>query len=300
MKEVIDRMNAEKFIDVVNDPLFVGGLSKAIMMSRARNYETGFTMYRVPSEDETFFDETIEIGDSTSIGGYHRHGDLVAEFEEENGGCPNYPRPIDGIGVDKEKFFEVQKERFEYSKKLRQFLESKQEEFNVNFPNLPNARDKHFSYHFEDVYNLVGVHTHPIIESRIFGSYSPAFPSGADLKVLWGERDKALEEVIDEEMEFHKPRIVAPVFSMIAGTDSRDKVGDGNYQLGLVACHKDRISEREVVEATKQFSSLWKINRDRGFATNDAYSFTLGTFDPKKMSVQFEPSNIDAMMRDVE
>tara|TARA_Y100000310_G_C20694101_1_gene824238 strand:- start:2812 stop:3720 length:909 start_codon:yes stop_codon:yes gene_type:complete len=300
IKTVIDRMDAEKFIDTVNDPLFVGGLAKAIEMTRARNYETRFGMYRSHSEDETFFDETIEVGDVHSVGGRYRHGDLEAEFEVENGKCPMYPFSSKGEMSDVKEFLRVNEKRKEYQKRLNQFLESKEEEFHVDFPNLPKIRDRMYSHHFDDVYNLVNVHTHPLFTSRILRPISFVAPSEADLKCLWKLRREALEEKTEEDWGYNRPKIIAPVFMMIAGTDLREDITDKGYQLGLAISHKDETTNRDVKESGNQFESLWKVPRDRGFATNDAYSYTLGTFDPKKMRVEFEPSNIDAMIQSVE
>ena len=286
---VVDNLTAEEFLEIVNDPLFVGGVSKAIEMTQKRNCETKFDVFRSPSENQTYFDERIEIGDKTSIGNGIRHIPLREEFEKLYGPAPTCD--IKNFTIN-----EIMKWHDDYSsykERLEQFLREKQEDFHVTFPNLPTERTRIYSNHFLDRYQLMQVHTHPteiISFKNLRGlelSTSYVNPSRADLRNLLHTRKEVRKDESLPEIGFYKPIIIANPLSMIIGTSEMKYT----YELGLIVCHNDKINSNDIEDSVKNFRS-GQLN----FSTDGNFSYTVGSFDSSKKRISFSPHTLDVML----
>ena len=303
---IVDRITAEEFLDIVNDPLFVGGLQACINHTAKSGYETRFHVDRSPSQNQTYFPENIEVGNNVSVGNKERDEILYEEFRKIYGDAPSYfgsnisndkpsPNQILKLHKDREKYFEA----------FHKFVAERGEEVKLDFPNLPRERHHFNSLYFPDSYEFLGVHTHPLRPLKLFGRVvrllSHPFPSEGDLGHVWYRKMKAQTIPVSGEIDYSKPSIVVNPFEIITSINQSEI--NGTYDLSLVGCHninvapgfKDLKEQIEAESRTINTNDLCDFRKLKLYFS-DFFSFTKGIFNPQTGKVQFDPAVLDAML----
>jgi hypothetical protein len=102
---------------------------------------------------------------------------------------------------------------------------------------------------------------------------------------------ETFEELRDDEMDFYKPGIVASPMLLIANTVPKRNT----YSLGLVSCHNTDVEDNDMKSASERFGL--NLNEPEGnFSTDGNFSYTSGTYNPKKRNISFSPYALDVML----
>ncbi|MGC9309979.1 MAG: hypothetical protein ACP5D2_04780 [Candidatus Nanoarchaeia archaeon] len=298
-KRIVDGLTSERLIDEMNSSLFLDYLGKSISHTRNTGYETSFELIRSPEQDEFYYPNKISVGDSTSVGIMHyneRHLQLIEEFEKTTG--HSFPNITDYAGSGTRLLeFNMLKENYETA--LKKFLQNKKEDFEIDIPTPQNKRLE-YSWHFQDAYPSIDVHTHPA--HRIGGIFeiSNMVPSVLDLKYLREMKQKlesgSLEDLPQESYEEEELiKIGANPLILIAGTG---EVNSG-YPLKLLTCYNGSAKDGEIIEFNQRMREL-EARRFRHptpkIIRNGNFAQALGYYNHRQGRVDFEANSLDALL----
>ncbi len=299
-KIIRDNLTVEKLMGEMNSPLFLDYLEKSIGQTRSKGYETAFELVRSPEADSFYYPNMISVGDNTSVGimeYQERHFQLIDEFEKKfNISFPNFTdHASSGEGT-----LEYNRLREDYEDRLRRFLQEKGEDFEIDVP-TPKNKCREYSWHFQDCYSAIGVHTHPVYKIGGMFEISNMIPSVLDLRYLRkmkrnlenGNLKDLPQDLLEEEDGLIK--IVANPIMLIAGTGELNS----GYPLRLLTCYSGLAKNREIEDFNLQMREMErrgfsnptpKMIRDGNFAQVKGY------YNPRKGKVDFEVNSLDVLL----
>lgn len=292
--KVRDNLTAERLLEEMNSQLFVNTLRQALEHAKKTGYETRFDLTRSPSQDEFFYPEHIAVGDGHSVYGLYdivqsREPELLEKFIEQYGEFPRWVKPEKCKDKKEWETYQEYREKFDaHYQEFEKFIAEKGQQIRVPVIGLPDNRTHLYSGHFNDVYEKLGMHTHPSQDSWFFG-FLNVIPSKNDLiSLIKCKRRNGDTAVCRYDSE---PIILGNPLSLIVADHG---VPDG-HPVSLTSCMSGRkITKNQMAENM----NLIADNLAKNVIVGDYFAFTKGYFDPNTGRFSLREDCIDALLED--
>jgi hypothetical protein len=300
-KTVVDRITSERLLKEMNGENFKRYLDKCIAHTQQRGYETMFHVLRSPGQDEFYYPKKIHVGDTKSVGFYvERHSELIREFEKKYGKRPTIPRQDKNREKNVEELISFGERMIDYKKRLSEFLMKRGEDFEIEME-IPREKEEDYSFHFDDVYEFINIHTHPFHLEKGFFPQCYVTPSINDLKSLRGSKkriDRGIEVRGGVDFGGYNIPLLANPLCLVIGTLETL----GGYRLGLTSCFNSKTDDRilsefgcELIAKESDIRTQFK-GKTPQFVHERDFCYLKGYYKQKKRRVDFNVNSLDVLL----